>query len=77
MLILCLAGAVASVAPAGSSKGSIVVFSDNNYTDPVVSNSLIIPLEKCLPATTLGDMSLTFIVSEKPFCADGSRPNLY
>ena len=75
--VLCLAGAAASVASVSSSEGSIVVFSDDNCHDRVVSDSPTIPLEKCLPATTSGDMSLSFIVSEKPFCADGSRPNLY
>lgn len=74
--ILCLVSALASVATAAFSKGSIAIFADESCHESVLIDSPTIPLEKCLPATTSGKMSLSFVVSEKPFCADGSRPDL-
>jgi hypothetical protein len=73
---LCLVGYLASVATADFSKGSIAIFADESCHESVLTDSPEIPLEKCLPATTSGEISLSFIVSEKPFCADGSRPDL-
>ena len=58
------------------SPGSIAVFSDSSCTDTVVSLSGSVALDACVPASTTGNLSITFIIGEKPYCQDGNRPDL-
>ncbi|KAH8898605.1 hypothetical protein GQ53DRAFT_357941 [Thozetella sp. PMI_491] len=67
---------VSSTSTNDTSPGSITIFSDNSCTDQVISTSGSVPLDACIPASTSGDLSTTFIVSQKPFCQDGHRPDL-
>ncbi len=78
-LLFILSGIVGVlIYPSGadSSPGSIAIFSDASCTDLVVSQSGSVPLDACIPGSATGGLSLTFIVSDKPFCDDGHRPDL-
>ncbi|RFU75132.1 hypothetical protein TARUN_7134 [Trichoderma arundinaceum] len=64
------------VSATGSRGGNLDFFSDDKCQHRIQAETAPIPLDVCMPASPLGQLSRSFRVDQKPYCADGSRPSL-
>lgn len=74
-LLLCLLCLLSTASAASLTTGSIEFFSDDACAKSILSRPNNIPRDVCLPASS-GVPGKAFIVKEKPYCSDGSRPSL-
>ncbi|KAI0388086.1 hypothetical protein F5Y04DRAFT_17446 [Hypomontagnella monticulosa] len=67
-----------SIAVALSKTGNITLFSDTNCQEPVYVNNFILGIETCggdNADTPYLDPFRSYILNERPWCKDGSRPS--
>jgi hypothetical protein len=76
LAVLVLGLGLRVVSAAGSRGGNLDFFSDDQCQDRIQAENAPIPLDVCMPASPLGQLSRSFRVDQKPYCTDGSRPSL-